>query len=502
MRAAPPTAHARPLTDRPKETPTTTHTASRSATAILPDSITPATRSEPESITITDPRDGSPVGTMTAASAVEVTEALAAARSVSAGWAAATPAARGAALHAAADALERAADELAALNGQETGRPGDEARAGVVAGVGTLRQYAELGPLHRTHSLRGARTAVDYTVPEPRGVVAAITPWNDPVAVAVGLIGAALVTGNVVLHKPSERVPHLGHRLGEVLAAAFPTHVLQTLTGGAPVGAALAGSPEVDVVAHVGSTAAGRQIAAAAAATGAHVLRENGGNDVLLVDADVDPEWAAAQAALGAYANAGQICTSVERILVHAALAAPFLDALVIQARDRNHQGLAPLVDRRLRTEVHRQVTASLADGAALLAGGKVPDGPGAHYPATVVADCPPGCALLTEETFGPVAPVRVVADFAVGLAEAAGDRYGLAATVLSGSLAHVSDAIAALPVGTVKVNAVFGGAPGGAAQPRGDSGSGYGYGPELLDEMTTRKVVHIGRPVLRSPTP
>ena len=126
-----------------------------------------------------------------------------------------------------------------------------------------------------------------------------------------------------------------------------------------------------------------------------------------------------------------------------------------------------------------------------------MPAGPGAYYPATVITDCPLDTGVMTQETFGPVAPVRVVADFDEGLRLAAADRYGLAATVLSGSLAHVEDAIAALPVGTVKVNAVFGGAPGGAAQPRGDSGAGYGYGPELLDEMTTRKVVHIGRPVL-----
>ena len=105
----------------------------------------------------------------------------------------------------------------------------------------------------------------------------------------------------------------------------------------------------------------------------------------------------------------------------------------------------------------------------------------------------------MREETFGPVAPVNVVDDFAAGLELAVADRYGLAATVLSGSLEHITEAIDRLPVGTVKINAVFGGAPGGAAQPRGASGAGYGYGPELLDEMTTRKVVHVGRPVLRS---
>ena len=101
----------------------------------------------------------------------------------------------------------------------------------------------------------------------------------------------------------------------------------------------------------------------------------------------------------------------------------------------------------------------------------------------------------MKDETFGPVAPVQVVDSFDEGLRLAAAGRYGLAATVLTGRIAHAQQAIAALPVGTVKVNEVFGGAPGGAAQPRGDSGDGFGYGPELLDEFTRVKVVHVAPP-------
>lgn len=99
---------------------------------------------------------------------------------------------------------------------------------------------------------------------------------------------------------------------------------------------------------------------------------------------------------------------------------------------------------------------------------------------------------VVREETFGPIAPVQVVADFATGLDAACRDDYGLAATVLTDSMEHMQQAWRTLPVGTVKINSVFGGAPGGAAQPRGTSGTGFGYGPELLDEMTTTKVVHM----------
>ena len=447
-------------------------------------------------ITILDPRDGSVAGTVREAGRAEVEQAVAAARRAQPGWAKRDAAERGGFLHAAADALQACAAELAALNARETGRPEDQALEGVLAGASTLRQYAELAPVHRGHSLRGGRLAADYTVAEPRGVAALLTPWNDPVAVAAGLLGAALATGNTVLHKPSERCPQLGQRLGEMLASVLPPDVLITLTGGPAVGEALTGLPGIDVYAHVGSSATGARIARAAAERGAHVVCENGGNDPLLVDDGVDPVWAAGQAALGAFANSGQICTSVERIYVHRAVADAFCEALVAEARQRNAgRLLGPLVDDRLRREVHGQVGEAIDGGAVAAEGGVLPDGPGSYYPATVLLGCTESMSVMQEETFGPVAPVRVVDSFEEGLELAAAGRYGLAATVLTADMEHAQRAIAGLDVGTVKVNAVFGGAPGGSAQPRRDSGHGFGYGPELLDEFVQVKVVHLGLP-------
>lgn len=449
-----------------------------------------------ERIVIRDPRTGEEVGSVPEALPLHVRGAVNASRAALHGWDATPPADRGSCLREAARALAEAAPALAQMNNRETGRPVDEARAGIEAGIGTLEQYAELGPVHRGHSLRGHPLASDYTVAEPRGVAVVLTPWNDPVAVACGLIGAALVTGNTVVHKPSERCPHLGIMLGDVLGAAFPPDVLISLTGGAGVGALLTEQSGVDVVAHVGSSAAGARIARASNLTGAHVIRENGGNDPLVVDDDVDPAWAAEQAAVGAFSNSGQICTAVERIYVHRAIAGPFCGALEQAARRRNREGrLAPLVDVRLRDAVHRQVENALQAGARAVEGGSVPAGPGAYYPATVLVDCTVDMDIMAEETFGPVAPVQVVDSFDEGLRLAAEGRYGLAATVLTGRIAHAQQAIASLPVGTVKINAVFGGAPGGAAQPRGDSGHGFGYGPELLDEFTRVKVVHVAAP-------
>ena len=342
-------------------------------------------------ITVLDPRTGETVGRVPIATPQEVERALRRARAAADGWARTPAAERAAALHAAASAVRDAADELAASNERETGKPFDDARGGVDAGIGTLVQYAELGPVHRGRTLHGSWDATDFMVPGPRGVVAVLTPWNDPVAVAAGLLGAALVTGNTVVHKPSERCPLTGRRFAELLAAHLPEGVLEILDGDGSVGAQLAAG-DVDVVAHVGSTATGRAIALDCARTGAKAVLENGGNDPLIVDEGVDPVWAASQAALGAFANAGQICVSVERIYCHAALADPFLAALTAEAAAWQER-LGPLVDRRHRDHVHGQVTEALAAGARTLTGGEVPDGQGSYYPPTVLIGCTPADA-------------------------------------------------------------------------------------------------------------
>ncbi|MFI6368037.1 aldehyde dehydrogenase family protein [Nocardia sp. NPDC050630] len=442
-----------------------------------------------DTIEILDPATGVTVGKVPMTGIAEIDRQVALANRVQSTWARTPAAERAAALRAGAALLRQHADELAELNRVETGRPQSEAKKGVLTGAATLEQYAELGPVHRGKSLQGDFEATDLMVWEPRGVVVALTPWNDPVAVSCGLLGAALVTGNTVVYKPSERAPHTGGLLGGLLARVIPEGVLQTVQGDGRVGALLAARPDVDVIAHVGSTATGRSIAQSAATTGAKALLENGGNDALVVDAGVDPGWAAGQAALGAFANSGQICVSVERIFVHRDILQAFMAALTAEAESRK---LAPLVDRRHRDHVHAHVHDAVVHGADLVTGGTVPNGPGAHYPATVLAHCDPNMRIMREETFGPVAPVRAVDTFEQGIAEAASDGYGLAATVLTASMANAQHAWRALPVGTVKINAVFGGAPGGAAHPRGGSGTGFGYGPELLDEMTQTKVVHL----------
>lgn len=460
-----------------------------------------STGGEAGGFVVADPVDGTPVSKVPVASSADLDATVTVAREAAHEWAACAPAERAAALHRAACAIEAAAGRLADVQTAEMGKPLAGARAAVEAGVSTLRQYAELGPLHGGRTLAGATNAIDLMTYEPRGVVAVITPWNDPVAVSCGLLGAALVTGNTVIYKPSERTPATGWLLTRLLAQHLPPGVLSLVHGDGRIGAALAGRP-VDLVAHVGSTPAGQSIAAACATSGAKALLENGGSDALIIDADVDPIWAADQAATGAFANSGQICVAVERIYAHEEIAPRFLDALVARSQQTKVGSgrdpscdLGPLVDRRHREHVHAQVVAAIAGGARALSGANLPDGPGAFYPPTVLTDCADDMAVMRDETFGPVAPVMVVDSYDEALARAGQSPYGLAATVLTRSMGHAQRACRELPVGTVKINAVFGGAPGGAAHPRRASGHGLGYGPELLDEMTVAKAVHIGPP-------
>lgn len=444
---------------------------------------------ETATIDVLNPATGERIGAIPASGPEEADAAVRAAREAATAWARTAPGDRAAQLKAGARALRERIDEIAELQSREGGKPLDDSRGGVEAGIGAIEQYAELGPLHRGVRLQGGWAAGDEMVHEPRGVVALLVPWNDPVAIALQGIGAALAAGNTVVFKPSEKTPLSGELTASILNEHLPQGVLTLLHGDGRAGAALVEHPGVDCIVHTGSVTTGQAIQKATAGTAKKVLLELGGKDALIVDAGVDPRWAAEQAALGSFANAGQICTAVERIYVHRDVAEPFVEALTEEARKWE---IGPMIDERQREIVDRHVQEAVAVGAQIKAGGAIPqDDPGFAYPPTVLTDVPDDTPLMREETFGPVAPVRVVDSFDEALKLADATDYGLAATVLTDDDEHARRAARELRVGTVKINAVFGGAPGGAAQPRKLSGTGFGYGPELLDELTVTKVVH-----------
>ncbi len=447
----------------------------------------------------TDPATGSASGSTVAATSPEATAAVDAAVAAGQAWRATSPSERAAGLRKGAAAIRAIADELAELLCASTGRLLGQCRESAGVAAELLEEAAVTGLVDAGRALPGDASALDVVRRQPRGVVAVLTPWNDPYPAAAGLLAAALITGNTVVHKPSERSALPGWRMARALAGCLPAGVLNVLNGDGSTGAAVVGDARVALVAHVGSTASGRLVAASAGARGARVLLENGGNDPLLVDEGVDPVWAAEQIALGAFTNTGQLCTSVERVYLHQGVADDVLQELVRIAQamkvgppsDQSTE-LGPLVDQDQLAVVESHVRSAVEAGARCLTGGERLETPGCFYPPTVLDGCSDDMAVMADETFGPVAAVSRVDTFTEALERACSGRYGLAATVLTPDLAHALAAASALDVGTVKINAVFGGAPGGSADPRGDSGTGAGYGPDLLREMTVLKAVHL----------
>ena len=450
-------------------------------------------------IDVVDPAHGSVLGRVNEAGEEGAAAAVEAAAAAQRAWARTPPAGRGEALRAAAAALRARAHDVAQLQSRENGRPLAESVGGVMAGAGTLEEYAAMATMPRGRTLAGAWDATDFAAPEPRGVTAALVPWNDPIAIACGPVGACLAAGNAIVVKPSEKTPLSTMLLAEVLAPHLPDDVLSVVTGGPETGRALIARPEVRLVLHTGSVATGREVAAACGRRLVKAVLELGGKDPLIVDEDVDPDWAAGQAATGAFANAGQVCTSVERIYVHRAVAGAFIAALAgraeaLRAGDPLDPSttLGPLIDQGQREVVEDHVGEAVALGAQVVTGGARLDGDGFFHAPTVLTGVGDRMRVMRDETFGPVAAVQTVDTFDDALRLANEGDHGLAATVLTRSQANAQRAWRELQVGTVKINAVWGGAPGGSAEPRRGSGLGLGYGPGLLREVSAQKVVHM----------
>src|SRR3954468_17143635 len=353
-------------------------------------------RSRLPDLAVLDPATGEAIGHVPAGAAPEAHDAVIAARAAHSAWARTAPEARGSFLKAGARRLREHARDLAELQTREAGTPFAGSLGGIEAGIASLEAYAELGPIDRGRPPRG-----DLVVREPRGVVAILMPWCDPIAATAGALAAALVSGNTVVLKPSEKAPLAAQRVVELLDLG---EILQLLHGDERAARPLATHPGVALVIRPGEEGAGSHLA--------------------LVDAGVDPEWAAAEIARSAFAGAGQSCGSVERVHVHHAVAEPFLDALTARARAlKVGPGLdlasevGPLIDADHRLWVHRQVQDAVYAGADLLAGGDPLYGPGFFYPPTVLANAPDDALVICGETRGPVVTVRVAETFDVALA-------------------------------------------------------------------------------------
>ncbi|MCH6471696.1 aldehyde dehydrogenase family protein [Sinomonas terrae] len=409
-------------------------------------------------------------------------------------WRRSPQADRAAALRELAAAVDDAAEDLADLNARETGRIFADALAGIRAGAESLRRYAELSLLRSGPSLAGVVSGLDFTVFEPYGVVLGLTSWDDPVATACAVAGASLAAGNVAVLKPSERCLLVARRLGEVFESVTPPGVLSTVFGDAELAEALVRDRHIDAVVHVGGADTSESLAEAAYRAGARLVRVPAGNGAVIVDRGVDVEWAASCVAESAFQHAGQLRWSAGRIFVMDDVEEPFLGALAREAIAwGDPQRVGPLVDDQARRSVHDSVTASVDRGAIAVTGAGIPEGPGSYYPPTVLGACTPLLPVMREEVRGPVAAVMGVHSFEEALAEAAEPPSGPAATVLTRDIGHAQLAAAELPVAALTINGI---ASGSDAPNVPQAGMPAGFGPNLLDELSRPKAVHLEPPV------
>ncbi|KAA9159807.1 aldehyde dehydrogenase [Amycolatopsis acidicola] len=443
-----------------------------------------------ELLELVNPATEEVIARFPAGSVADADSAVKAAVAAQPDWAALPVAERVRQIQAWAGVVAGHADELAELERQEMGKPAGIGRTfidGAVAGLKAAAEQALSYAFEETVPQPGGGST--RIVRHPLGATAVITPWNFPVTMVLGALGPLLAAGNTVVVKPSERSPYSTARLFELLS--LPAGVVNLVLGDARAGAPLAAHEDVQLVHFTGSVASGRKIAAAAGERLHRSVLELGGKDPVLVDADVDPVATAKAVAFGAFVNTGQICTSMERIYVHADVAEPFVEALVAEAAGyQAGDVLGPLVDGRQRDLVHRHVTDAVAKGATVRAGGEAPDGPGFFYPATVLTGVEDSMLIMREETFGPVAPVAVVNSFEEGVERASRSRYGLAATVYSNDEAHVA-AAGRIPAGVLWVNQWQGGGPERLYEPAGESGMGATGARAAYDAATRPASVH-----------
>jgi acyl-CoA reductase-like NAD-dependent aldehyde dehydrogenase len=337
---------------------------------------------------------------------------------------------------------------------------------------------------------------------EPRGVVAAIMPWNFPVALPLRTIVPALLAGNAVVFKPSEVAPRSGRLVAELFEGLLPDGLLQLLEGGAETGAALCAA-DVDVVVFIGSVQAGRKVAHACAERLIPCSLELGGKDAALVLGDADLARAANGVVWGAMMNAGQNCASVERVYVEKAVAKSFTDSVCAVVESlRPGVDVGPLATAAQRGIVQSHVREAVARGAELLRGGADGErgngnGEGTRdYPPTVVRVTGEDTALMRDETFGPVLPIVVVENADEAVARANASRYGLTASIWSRDLRKAQSLARRLRAGVVTINnhAFTGAIPAAPWSGAGETGWGVTNSPLALEGLTRPRFVLVDR--------
>jgi RHH-type proline utilization regulon transcriptional repressor/proline dehydrogenase/delta 1-pyrroline-5-carboxylate dehydrogenase len=455
----------------------------------------------PETITIHDPsRTERLVATAARCGAAEAERAVAGAERAQGAWGRAPAAERAAVLRRAADLLRRDRWDLAALQVYEVGKGWADADADVTEAIDFLAYYADqmerLGtPRRLGTAYPGEVNALEY---RPWGVGAVIAPWNFPLAIPAGMVGAALVAGNAVVFKPSERAPASGARLCALLAeAGVPDGVLQYLPGAGEAGAALVADTRVAFVAFTGSRDVGLETVRAAAATSERgvkrVVAEMGGKNAVIVDETADLDEAVLGIVNSATGYQGQKCSACSRVIalpaVHDALVerlAAALATLPIGPAEDPDSRIGPMVDARARQEVLDYIAIGRQEAHPALVVDDVPD-TGHFVGPALFTGVAPSARLFREEIFGPVLAVTQARDLEAALALANDSDYALTGGLYSRSPKAIERVKRAFDVGNLYINRGITGALVGRQPFGGFRLSGVGSkagGPDYLGQF------------------
>jgi len=413
-------------------------------------------------IDVVNPATEEVVASVPEAGAAGVDAAVASAAEAFDGWRRTVPKDRAAALFKLAAAIEEHAEEFAELESLDVGKPLAAARAEIVGSADKYRFYAGVGRSMGGIAAGEYKPGITSLVRrEPIGIVAALAPWNYPMALTAWKIAPALMAGNTVVLKPSPETPLTALLLGRVAAEVLPPGVLNVITGGAPSGAALAAHPDVGMVSLTGGTPTGRAVMEAASRTLKRVHLELGGKAPAVVFDDVDLERLVNGLRVGAFWNGGQDCTAASRLYVSSdrreevAAAIAEMAAAITPEDPYENPGaaLGPLVSVAHRERVHGFVARAADAGAEVLAGGEIGSGTGAFYRPTVVAGVEQDDEIVQREIFGPVISVLSYEDERQAIELANGVEYGLAASVWSADIDRAMRVATSIRAGTVWIN-------------------------------------------------
>ena len=452
---------------------------------------------------VENPVDEETVATVASASTEQLDRAVTAAREAWPGWAEMPAVDRAPLLRGVADALREKSAELAAIMTTEIGRPLTESADEVEWCAACLDYYAEI-----------ARSEIGRVIPpiessqfavvikEPHGVVGCIVPWNYPLLLLFWKLAPALAAGNTTVVKPSELTPLSTLALADVFSE-LPDGVVNLVAGAGDIGAAITEHRGVDCVAFTGSVETGKKVGVACAARNARVNLEMGGKDPFIICPDIVDEAlevAARGGAWAAFLNAGQVCTSSERFYVVEDIYDDYLKAfvdhtetLVVGDPTDPATDLGPMVSGKQRQKALDQVEAAVSSGASLLTGGgSAGREKGYFLEPCVLTDVPEDSVLMTEETFGPVAPIVPVASLDEAIAKANSLDFGLGANIYTRDLANAIKCLKEVRAGSVWINDPLTDNDAGPFGGFKNSGIGRELGTEGLDAFREAKHVHM----------